>query len=110
MKMLPYSVSDQITYNMKPVPLYMQLYRITDISHTFSRNRFSNAFVQRLPGDTDQILCFLVSIANDEGVGVISHITIQYCSTIYRNNISFLQHPASRNSVYNLIINGNTQR
>ena len=88
MELFAYAVAYKLADDGKSVFLAVCLNSVADISDAVSRNRLSNAQVERFLRYIQQPLGFKVDFAAREGAGIVAVETVDLCAGVDADNIA----------------------
>ncbi|MBA7686834.1 hypothetical protein ES703_95293 [subsurface metagenome] len=103
------AVSYQFPYHAIARTLSMLLDGVADITHVAACPSRLNTPVKAFPGPGQKLPAGLVNLADRKGAGMITIVALLPRPHIDSHNLPFLQGSIVRNTVDNLILDGNTQ-
>src|SRR5690606_18457669 len=104
-----YTMPNQLPDDTISILAYMFLYRISDITNTFTGYGLLNSQIQGFQRYTKQFLHLLVYFPHGKRISRIADITAQLNTAVYRYNVSVAQLIATGYSVHHLVVHRNTQ-
>ena len=99
-----YPVPGELTYNPESLPLNLLLDCIADAIYRPVRPSYRHRPFKRIPGTPAQSGSFSGAWRNRDGDCCICNVAVQFGGDIQAYNVTLLEHPPTRNTVNDLVI------